>query len=157
MTRERESLLAGRNRADLEPNEILRAVNTVVGLDNTVPVRFEATQRTVFRVALDEAGQEYAEIVLGKDVYPGRSIVDPNSGLSMSGACVHELTHYYRWRDKRELLERHLEHVDEALTSLEAIVRYYSALEETDIRGLVADAIQRIELFIDVVRPKLEP
>jgi hypothetical protein len=75
-------------------------------------------------------------------------VVDPNSALSLTGACVHELTHYYRWRDKRELSDAALEHLDEALTSLEAIMRY-EALDKTDIKGLVADAMQRVNLFID--------
>ena len=149
MARERLSLLAGRNREPLTQAEVLRAVNTVLGLDNGVPVRFDAERRTTFRVTLDDGGLEFAEIVLGRDVYPGRSIVDPNSALSLSGACVHELTHYYRWRDKRELIDVELEHLDEALTSLEAISRYDEALSATDIKGLVADAIQRMNLFVE--------
>lgn len=42
-----------------------------------------------------------------------------------------------------------LDYLDEALTSLQALLRYESRLSEHDRRQLVSDAIQRIQLFIN--------
>ena len=42
-----------------------------------------------------------------------------------------------------------LEHVDEALTSLQAILRYDHQLNRTDVRVLVSDAIQRLRLYVN--------
>jgi hypothetical protein len=82
--------------------------------------------------------------------------VDPNSALSVDAAAAHELTHYHRWRDKSDLKEPKLEYLDEALTSLQAIARYTQHLSETDKAQLVADAIQRIQLFVrDYLAPEL--
>jgi hypothetical protein len=41
-----------------------------------------------------------------------------------------------------------LEHVDEALTSLQAILRYEHQLNRTDVRVLVSDAMQRLHLYL---------
>src|SRR5262245_29636545 len=143
----RTSLLAGRNKAPLTQDEVRRAINTFLGLDGTVNVRHEAESTTGFRVSRDASGT-YGEIVFGPDIYPGSSVVDPNSVLSLDAAAAHELTHFYRWKDKVALSEETLEHLDEALTSLQAILRYSGKLNETDIRQLVSDAFQRLQLFI---------
>jgi hypothetical protein len=97
----------------------------------------------------DESGGQYGEIIFGPDIYPGTSVVDANSALSIDAAAAHELTHDHRWKDKRALSEEDLHHIDEALTSLQAITRYDKKLCETDIRLLVADAIQRLQLFVN--------
>ncbi|KRQ15385.1 hypothetical protein AOQ71_10335 [Bradyrhizobium manausense] len=65
----------------------------------------------------------------------------------MQAAAAHELCHYYRWRDKTEVEDGVLVHVDEALTSLEAVLRF-PKLGEHDIRQLVSDAIQRLQIFV---------
>jgi hypothetical protein len=143
----RLSLLAGRNNAPLSPDEIRRAINTFLGLDKDVNARHDPSSRTEFRVAKDASGQ-YGEIVFGPDIYPGSGVVDPNSALSLDAAAAHELTHYHRWKDKTALSEGSLEHLDEALTSLQAIFRYDRQLREADVRQLVADAIQRLQLFV---------
>ncbi|HEY1205241.1 MAG: hypothetical protein ABSH46_11120 [Bryobacteraceae bacterium] len=148
MPDDRSSLLAGRNRAPLNQDEIRRAVNTFLGLDNGVNVRHDPTSRTAFCVRRDTGGTTYGEIVFGADIYPGSSVVDPNSALSLDAAAAHELTHYHRWKDKTSVSDEDLEHVDEALTSLLAIFRYDRHLSEADIHQLVADAIQRLQLFI---------
>lgn len=146
-------LLADRNQAPLEPNDVRRAINTFLGLDTTVVVRHDPLVRTGFRVSHDESGEEFGEVVFGPDIYPGRGIVNPNAVLSLDAAASHELAHYYRWRDKTELPGGTLTHLDEALTSLEAILRYEQHLKSHDVRMLVADAIQRISLYIaDEVR-----
>jgi hypothetical protein len=149
MAGEKPSLLAGRNTAPLSDDEIKRVANTFLGLDRNVNVRYEANSRTVFRVGVDEqSGTQCGEIVFGPDIYPGGNIIDPNSALSMDAAAAHELTHFYRWKDKAALEGDFFEHIDEALTSLEAICRYGGHLNETDKLRLVCDAIQRLQLFM---------
>lgn len=149
MANERRSLLAGRNQAPLSPDEVRRATNTFLGLDNKVSTHYDEGARTAFRVCQDESGQEYGEIVFGPDIYPGSSVVDPNSVLSLDAAAAHELTHYYRWKDKIALPDGSMNHVDEALTSLQAIMRYDHHLSVTDVRQLISDAIQRIHLYVE--------
>jgi hypothetical protein len=143
-----ESLLAGRHRTPLEPNEIRRAYNTFMGLDSRAPVRFEEGARTRFRVTINENSDEVPEIVFGSDIYPGQGTADANSALGCTAAAAHELTHWQRWVDKRELDQPELREIDEALTSLEAIQRFNAKLSEHDVRQLVADAIQRLLLFV---------
>jgi hypothetical protein len=145
------SLLAGRNKAPLTSAEIRRASNVFLGFDSKVNARYDEGSRTVFRVSFDEAGTEFGEIVFGPDIYPGSSVVDPNSALSLDAAAAHELTHYHRWRDKTAIHEEHLRNVDEALTSLQAISRYGQQLNQTDVRLLVADAMQRLQLYVQEV------
>jgi hypothetical protein len=148
MADEKRSLLAGRNAQPLTDGEIRRVAATFLGMDDRVPARYDADQPTCFRVAHDDDGHEYGEIRFGVDIYPGRSIVDPNSALSVQAAAAHELTHYHRWHNKAELPENELLHLDEALTSLEAILRYERHLQSSDVRQLVSDAIQRIHFFL---------
>jgi hypothetical protein len=143
----RESLLAGRNAQPLSADDVRRVYNTFLGLEPHLPVRYEAGSRTVFRVpALAEDGGE-CEVTFGEDIYPGNAVLDPNASLSLQAAVAHEVTHYFRWRDKTEINDPELEPVDEALTSLEAILRFPRDLNDHDTRKLVADAIQRLQLF----------
>jgi len=148
MPNEKASLLAGRNNAPLTSSEIRRASNTFLGLDASVNARYDPDARTVFCVTFDDDGHEFGEIVFGPDIYPGQSVVDPNSALSLDAAAAHELTHYHRWKDKTALASGDQEHLDEALTSLQAIFRYHGRLSENDVRQLVADAMQRVQLFV---------
>jgi hypothetical protein len=146
MPANRESLLAGRRLAPLSQKEITRAINTFLGLDRAAPVRYEEGVRTAFRVTIEDT-EDIAEIVFGSDLYPGMGVVDPNSSLSVQAAAAHELTHYYRWRDGTEIVDGQFYEIDEALTSLEAILRFPRELEPHDIRRLVADAIQRLQIY----------
>jgi len=148
MANEKLSLLAGRNKAPLSSDEIRRAVNTFLGFDDKVNTRYDQNSPSAFRVSLDEKDMPFGEIVFGPDFYPGSSVVDPNSALSLDAAAAHELTHFHRWKDKVALSEETLRHVDEALTSLMAIFRYDRKMSETDVRQLVADAIMRLQLFV---------
>ena len=148
MAKERRSFLAGRNQAPLSPEEIRRAINTFLGLEKTANARYEAGARTVFHVCEEDNGEQYGEIVFGPDIYPGHSVVDPNSALSLDAAAAHELTHYHRWKDKTALPEDSMEHLDEALTSLQAIMRYDRHLSDPDVRQLICDAIQRLQLYV---------
>lgn len=154
---QRSSLLAGRNNRPLTSEQIRRASTVFLGLDRNVNAIYDEGSKTKFRVSRENA-EEYGEIVFGPDIYPGGSVVDPNSALSLDAAAAHELTHYYRWRNMSAINEEHLEHVDEALTSLDAFLRYESQLNRTDLRMLVSDAIQRLQLYIrDCASSPAEP
>ena len=146
MPANRESLLAGRNQQPLSEKDILRAVNTFLGLDPKSPMRFYEGERTRFRVQV-LGDEEVPEIVFGPDIYPGRGVVDPNSSLSMAAAVAHEITHWQRWLDRTELVHDDLLEIDEALTSLEAALRFHAKLNEHDVRQLIAGAIQRLQMF----------
>src|SRR5262249_6487872 len=111
--------------------------------------RYEESERTAFHVS-NADGEIFGEIVFGPDIYPGRSVVDPNSALSLDAAAAHELTHYHRCRDKSQLLGIDVEDLDEALTTLQAIGRYRRHLKDQDVLQLVSDAIQRIQLHIEL-------
>lgn len=148
MAKNRYSLLVGRNQAALSPDEVRRAINTFLGFDKNVNARYEQSARTAFRVRQEESGEQYGEIVFGPDIYPGPSVIDPNSALSLDAAAAHELTHYHRWKDKTALPKDSMEYLDEALTSLQAVMRYDRHLSEHDVRQLVCDAIQRLQLYI---------
>ena len=152
MPANRESLVAGRRLAPLDQKEITRAINTFLGLDRAAPVRYEEGVRTAFRVVIQET-EDLFEIVFGPDLYPGSGVVDPNSSLSMQAAAAHELTHYYRWRDRTEIVDEQLYEIDEALTSLEAVLRFPRELDPHDIRQLIADAIQRLQMYAQKPRP----
>lgn len=148
MPNEKWSLLAGRNQAPLTEKDIRRAINTFMGLDKNVNARYEPDGRTVFSVSQEENGEEFGEIIFGPDIYPGRSVVDPNSALGLQAAAAHELTHYHRWKNKIALSDESMEHIEEALTSLHAILLYERHLYEQDIRQLISDAIQRLQIYI---------
>jgi hypothetical protein len=139
------SLPAGRNQAPLSEDEVRRVTNTILGLDSTIPFRHGPGQRTRCRV-FQEEDHEACEVVFGPDIYPGPGIATANSSLTMRAAVAHELCHYHRWYDKTELIGDKLEHLDEALTSLDAIRRYGSKLDDYEIVQLVGDAIERLAL-----------
>lgn len=84
-------------------------------------------------------------------------MVDPNSALSLDAAAAHELTHYHRWRDKTAIHQTELKHVDEALTSPQAIFRYGHQLNGTDARLLISDAIQRLQLYLQELGESDDP
>ena len=142
----RNSLLSGRNDRPLDGREIRGVANTFAGLDYSVPFRFDDSSPSSFRIELDEYGEHVGIVVYGPDIYPGTSIVDPNSALGMQAAVAHEISHYHRWRDRTELPELEVEHLDEALTSLEAAIRF-NQLNPHEVRQLILDAIQRIQMF----------
>lgn len=142
------SLLDGRNTAPLSDREQRRAANIFVGFDNKVNARYEDQSRTRFVVTIDEHGEEFGEIVFSADIYPGPNLINPNASLSLEGAAAHELAHYYRWSNKSELPHGHLTHLDEAMTSLEAALRFAPQLSANDIQGLISDALHRLNLFV---------
>lgn len=147
------SLLEGRNLTPLSNVEQRRAVNVFLGLDRGVNARYEVGTRTRFTTALDDDGEEFGEIVFSSDVYPGGNLVNPNASLSLNGAAAHELAHYYRWLNKSELPHGQLTHVDEAMTSLEAALRFSGILSANDIQGLISDALHRLRLHVEELPP----
>lgn len=142
------SLLDGRNNTPLSDREQRRAANVFLGLDAGVNARYEAGARTHFAISLDEAGEEFGEIVFSADIYPGGNLVNPNASLSLDGAAAHELAHYYRWVNKSELPHGEMTHIDEAMTSLEAALRFSAKLSPNDVQGLISDSLHRLRLFV---------
>jgi len=150
------SLLTGRNLAPLNDQDIRRVSTIFLGLDGNVNARYEAGTTTRFVISQDHDGQEFGEVIFSSDIYPGQNVANPNATLSLKGAVAHELTHYYRWQDKSELPHGITTHIDEAMTSLEAALRYSHSLDKTDVQGLISDALQRIRLFLAENQPPLE-
>ena len=148
------SLLPGRNTAPLSKAQITRAATMLFGLDQRVNARYERGSSTRFVVRNEEGSEEeVGEIVFSEDIYPGTNLANPNSILSLKGAAAHELAHFYRWQGGTELPHGHLSHLDEAMTSLEAALRYYFDLDRTDIQGLISDALQRLRHHVDEMSP----
>jgi hypothetical protein len=144
------SLLGGRNSAPLSSEEVRRAMNVFLSFDEkVVDIRYEPGEATVFRVATDERGDQYGQVRFGADIYPGTNIIDPNSALSLEAAAAHELTHFRRWQNKQALSKESLRHLDEAFTSLQAVSLYSDKLNAILIKQLVADALQRLGLFME--------
>jgi hypothetical protein len=146
------ALMGGRSTRPLDTQEINRVSATFIGLDPEMQnVRFDPMSRTVFRVVPateSETGDEYGEIVFGPDIYPGGSVAHPNSLLGMRAAAAHELAHYHRWLNRTQLNERELEHLDEAMTSMEAVQRYGHRLNNTEIVQLIGDALFRLNSYL---------
>ena len=142
------SLLEGRNSTPLTDREKRRATNVFLGLDSKVNTRHEEGARTRFVTGLDESEEEYGEIIFSADIYPGGNLANPNASLSLDGAAAHELAHHYRWINKSELPHGQLTHIDEAMTSLEAALRFAGKLSEGDIQGLISDSLHRLRLYV---------
>ena len=150
-----KSLLDGRNVVPLEQRDINRAAQTFIALDDGVNARYEPDSWTRFQITIDEqTGEEYGEIVFSADLYPGQNIANPNAILSPKAAAAHELAHYYRWESKTELPHGHLVHIDEAMTSLEAALRYAAKLSSVDTSGLISDALERLRRFVIEIKPE---
>ena len=146
MARSDASLQAGRNTRPLDENEIQRVISLFYNLEREANVRYDATSRTVFRVI--PAGDPNHEIVFGPDIFPGNAVADPNAILSTKCAAAHELSHKARHDDLTEIDEPELEDIDEAMTSLTAILRFQGDLSNHEVRQLISDAIQRLALFV---------
>lgn len=106
--------------------------------------RYEPSVATHFELQQTDEGIEYGLIVFGPDIFPGTSALDPNAEISMKAAAAHELSHYHRWRDTTEL---DVGHLDEALTSLDAALRYSRHLSAHETQQLIRDAIRRVSLY----------
>lgn len=150
------SLLDGRNLSPLNEREQRRAANIFLGFDGNVNARYEEGSRTRFLVEVDDNGDEFGEIIFSNDIYPGPNLINPNASLSLEGAAAHELAHYYRWSNKSELPIGQLTHIDEAMTSLEAALRFSQKLSANDIQGLISDALHRLRMHVDAL-PEQQP
>jgi hypothetical protein len=145
MDRSTGSLQAGRSAVPLTEDRIRSVGQTFLGLDPSVPARHDSKGHTRFAVEFDD-GQEVGIVYYGADVYPGPAVVDPNAALSMQAAAAHEISHYHRWLDNTELPLGVHAHLDEACTSLDAVLRFSENLSPHEINQLVRDALQRLSL-----------
>ena len=141
--RSEASLLAGRARIELSDKQQLSVTSTFLGLDNQVPTQYDPQGFTRFAV-VDEDGEDVGRVYFGPDIFPGTSVLDPNSALSMRAAVAHEISHFHRWRDQTELPLGVHRHLDEALTSLDAALRFAKQLSDHEIQQLIRDAMQRL-------------
>jgi hypothetical protein len=154
------SLLGGRRTRPLTEAEIRNVVNTFLSFDRTVPTEHDEGRPTSFRLVPDEENPE-SEVRVGRvffsaDVYPGPSVADPNSELSMPAAVAHELCHYYRWLNNTELPHDEYRDLDEAQTSLEALLRFGRDLSRHEVEQLARDAVVRLQRLRAVLLPNEE-
>ena len=146
MGKEQASLLEGRNLEPLSDDRIQTVYATFHWFDRTANVKFDGG-RTRFSPVAGDPNVNH-RIFFGPDIFPGQNIGNPNSCLSMRAAVVHELTHRARHDNGFEVNEPELEHIDEALTSLSAILQFQRKLEDYEILELVADAVHRLQKFV---------
>jgi len=140
------SLVSGRSTAPLTPERIRSVSSTFLSLDRNAVSRHDPTGHTRFVVEIED-GEEIGVVYFGSDIYPGSAVYDPNSALSMKAAAAHELSHLNRWMDDTELPLGVHTHLDEALTSLDAVLRFGRAhLSDHEVEQLVRDAVQRLQL-----------
>lgn len=145
MVDDRPSLLPGRRSRALEKREVQNVINTFLGMEGKLNVDHDPAGRTRFRVR-EEEGELIGEVLFGPDIYPGTEIVNPNSTLSMEAAAAHEISHFHRWKNATQINDLTLEDIDEALTSLDAAIRF-ADLHVNDKLGLVSDAMQRLAKY----------
>lgn len=144
--RSQGSLIAGRSNQPLSDKQIRSVGATFYGLDREVEAVHDPQGRTRFVVETTGA-EEVGKIYFGPDIFPGNSVVDPNSALSMKAAAAHEISHYHRWVDATELPLNTHTNLDEALTSLDAALRFHSHLSQHEIDQLIRDAIIRLQIL----------
>jgi hypothetical protein len=144
------SLLGGRRTQPLSDSEIRTVVNTFLGLDHTVPVQHDPSRSTGFRI-VEEEGEVVGRVYFSADIYPGPSVADPNAALSMQAAVAHEMSHYHRWRDNTELPHGKHRDLDEALTSLDALLRFSKSLSSFEVEQLARDAMLRLQRLRSVL------
>lgn len=145
-TRATRSLLSGRSTDALTEGAIRSVASTFVGLGGRdIAYQHDTVGATRF-VVEDDEGEEVGRVYFGRDIYPGTSVLDPNSALSMRAAVAHEISHVHRWRDRTELPLGVHRHLDEALTSLDAALRF-PELSSHEVQQLIRDAMQRLQLY----------
>jgi hypothetical protein len=155
-TRATGSLPAGRSADALDDVAKRSVVNTFLGLGGDVSFVYDPVGTTRF-VVEEEDGEVIGRIYFGRDIYPGSGVLDPNSALSMKAAVAHEISHFNRWRDHTEYpLEVH-RHLDEALTSLDAALRFAKELSRHEVEQLIRDAIHRLQLHYAELQEGVKP
>lgn len=149
------SLLTGRSTRPLDADDERRITNVCYGFDDReVPFRVAAGENTRFREFLDE-GERAGEVVFGEDAFPGPAVADPNASISLHCVVAHEFTHYHRWFDHTELDGAEFIEIDEAITSLEAILRYRQKLNDNQVSQLIRDAIQRLMILANKMNERV--
>jgi hypothetical protein len=143
--RAQRSLLTGRSSAQLTEAQVRSVANTFLGLHTEVAFQHDETGYTRFVVEAED-GEEVGRVYFGPDIYPGPGVLDPNSALSMKAAVAHEISHFHRWKDRTELPLGIHRHLDEALTSLDAALRFAGDLSSHEIQQLIRDALQHLQL-----------
>lgn len=140
------SLLPGRGAKALEKYDEERITNIIRAFRYDGPVEFDEgnSTRTRFAVCEDGKGDKFGKIVIGSDIQQGTDVANPNAMLDEMAAIAHELTHYQRWKDKRDLPIGDLNDIDEAMTSLQAVCAFKTLLSDMQIEQLVSDALQRL-------------
>jgi hypothetical protein len=144
MSSNEASLPPGRRQAALTEEEMRRAEEIFRALYYEIQIEFEPGNgsHTRFVVKTDATnGEKTGLIIIGPDLYPGADVANPNAVLDAVAAAAHEITHYIRWREGRALPRGHL---DEAMTSLQAVCSFRSALSPNQIEQLVTDALHRL-------------
>lgn len=144
------SLLGGRRTQPLTDGEIRTVINTFLGLDRHVPAQHDPDRPTAFRVD-EEEGQEVGRIYFSADIYPGPSVADPNSALSMQAAVAHEISHFHRWKDNTQLPYARYRDLDEAHASLDALLRFARELTNYELEQLARDAVVRLQRLAAVL------
>lgn len=147
---EGSSLLGGRRTQPLSDHEVRSVTNTFLGLDRLVPTQHRPGSPTGFSDT-DENGEQVGRVYFSSDIYPGPSVADPNAALSMQAAVAHELSHYHRWRDNTQLPYDRYHDLDEALTSLDALMRFREHLSPHEIEQLARDAVVRLQRLAAVL------
>lgn len=149
----RASLPPNRNNQPLTDDQIDRIFLLFRSLDPNVPVRYVPNKRTCFIVRQPPAGGPVGEICFSADIHPGAAVIDPNSIMSPRAAAAHEIAHYHRWADATELPQGAMDNIDEALTSLSAVLRFQDRLDWIESRQLISDAIARLQMFVQGQQP----
>lgn len=149
----RASLPPNRNAQPLTEGQVDRVFLTFRHLDPSVPVRHVPGHRTCFVVRQAQDGTDVGEICFGSDIHPGAAILDPNSVMGPQAAAAHEIAHYHRWADGTELPHGAMDNIDEALTSLVAVLRFQDKLGWIESRQLISDAIARLQMFVQGQQP----
>ena len=149
------SLPANRNLEKLTEHQV-ELVNRLFGAFEPGAVTLEWENeygaRSFFEPRTDEYGQEYGVIRLGPDIFPGKSVGNPNAVLDVYGAVAHEIEHFYRWQSGYELPAGWHRDLDEALTSLQAVCRQQGQLTKPQLVQLVSDALHRLTQHVELLK-----
>lgn len=103
-------------------------------------VSFSEYSNTAF--VSSRQGDRYCRLVIGTDVYPGASSVNPNDQISFRGAIAHEVVgHYDAWIGNFECDNYY---IDEAQASIRA-ARYAPNLTSIERLILIKDGLCRLK------------
>lgn len=138
----RTSLPPGRNQSSLDEAQKAQVEQAFRGLGYQGKLEFREGPGTKSGFVPNNAGEPC--IVIGADIFPGKAM-NPNAMMDMLSAAAHEISHHSRWTNSWE--HREFEHLDEAVTSLQAACWSKQFLSPSQIESLVSDAIERLGLL----------